>query len=274
MTACSPYQFSVFRIYLGSYVLFIFLSSLASSADIWSSEGIVPGADLNLTYGVFPNILNHYDSPSQIRIFLFILSFLSILFITGIGRRWTALLLWYGWTCLLNRNNMILNPAIHYTGWLLLACTIIPSGEPWSFIKGNKEWVMPKLIITGAWIVFATGYFAGGIDKFYSASWMDGTAVKKIMLCPLGYNSNKIFIDLLPGVFFHFLNWFVIIAEIACLPLAIFSRTRIWSWLMATVLQVGILLTLDITPIVIGMLALHLLIFDKSWFAKKVFKSK
>lgn len=274
MTKCTPYQFSVFRIYVGVYILVVVLNSYASATDIWSNEGLVSKSNYNLSYGIFPNLLNVYDSPGEIKLFLAVIAALSLLFIAGIKRRITAFLLWYGLTCLLNRNNMIINPAIPYMGWLLLACTIIPYGEPLSVTKEKKSaainsWQIPPLLITGAWLIFSLGYFFSGVDKLYSASWLDGTAVKKIMFGPLGLSSNKFLLESAPDLIFVFLNWFVIIAEMACLPLALFKQTRKWAWIITTFLQIGILFTLSISIIVSGMIAIHILLFDKNWFTTK-----
>lgn len=269
MIKYSSYQFSFFRIYLGLYLFFISVDSLPSSADIWSNQGIVPNSSLNLSYGFFPDILNYFDSPLQVKIFLVIFSILALLFTLGIQRKIVALILWYGWACLLNRNNLTINPSIHYIGWLLLACTIIPTGEPLSLSKQKTEWEMPPLIFAGAWILFVGGYFISGVDKFHSPSWMDGTALKKIMNCPLGYNWNSNIIKNIPENIFYILNWLALAIEVVCLPLALFRTTRKWSWCCLTFLQLMILLTINISPIVFGMLPIHIFTFNTSWFRKK-----
>jgi hypothetical protein len=259
----------LFRIYLGCYLLVIFLFSFSSAADTWSKEGIVPRAESNLTYGIFPNLLAWYDSPGQVKTFLIVLSALSVLLITGAGRRWSALLLWYGWACLLNRNNLIINPSIHYTGWLLLACVLIPQGEPWALTRKNNEWKMPPLVFNGAWLIFAFGYFASGIDKLFSPSWLDGTAIEKILDSPLAFRFSQSTAHMMPAAVLNGINWLVIAAEMACLPLAIFSKTRKWAWLSVTLLQACILFTLNIPVIVFGMLSIHLFVIDHGWFVNK-----
>lgn len=263
------YQFAIFRIYLGFYLLFTLLTSIPSSVDIWSNKGIIPRSENNLTYGVFPNILNHYDAPIQIKIFIVILSLLSFLFMLGYARRWISFLLWYGWACLLNRNNLILNPSIPYIGWLLLACCLIPAGEPLSISKKRADWEMPKLIISGAWIIFVLGYFFSGIDKLRSASWTEGTALKKIMECPLGNSFNYMLIEAIPARILSLLNWLIISVELMCLPLAIFKQTRKWAWLLATFIQLAIFISLNIYPIFFGMLTIHIFVYDKDWFSQR-----
>ena len=265
----NPYQFSIFRIYTGAYLLFIFLTAIPSSAAIWSNEGLVPLSTSNLTYGIFPNLLDHYDSPQQILWFLVLLSLLSLMFSMGVARKWVSVLIWYGWTCLFNRNNLTLNPSIQYIGWLLLACCFIPSGEPWSLSRKNSNWQMPKLIFWGAWILLFTGYFFSGLDKLNSTSWVNGSALQKIMESPLARVSDNWLLHLPAGIL-RILNCLVIALELACLPLAIFSITRKWAWIFSLCIQTGIFLILNIDPIVFGMLTIMVFTFNKEWFKRNL----
>lgn len=253
---------------MGLYLLFTLLTSFPSSTEIWSNQGIVPQSKTNLTYGIFPNLLDNYNSPTQIKIFIVTLCFLSLFFTLGYARRFTSFLLWYGWACLLNRNNLTLNPSIAYIGWLLLACCIIPQGEPFSISKKKTDWEMPELILAGAWVLFTLGYFFSGIDKLNSISWREGMALKKIMACPLGQSWNDVITRILPDWLIYFLNWLTISAEILCMPLALFKKTKKWAWLLATLIQLGILLSLNIYPIFFGMFTIHLFVYNKEWFHK------
>lgn len=268
MQSRSLNHFPVFRIYLGIYLSWIFIDSLFSAKALWSREGIVPQASLNLTYGVFPNVLNYLDSTFHIKLFLIFLTIFSLFFAMGIQRRWIALFLWYGWTCLLNRNNLIINPSIHYIGWLLLACTLVPSGEKWSFGKVKEDWIIPPELLIGAWILCAIGYFLSGYDKLFSASWVDGTALQKIITGSLGsYHAGKL-ISYFPPNLIKWLTWSIIALEMLFLPLVIFDRTRKWAWALTTALHLGILAFLSIPYIALGMLSLHLFLLDFSWFDK------
>jgi hypothetical protein len=260
------YHFAAFRIYLGLYLAIVFFLSLESSTTLWSREGFVPHASLNQTFGIFPNMLNYFDSPSQIRIFIFGLIAISLFFTFGLLRQLTAVLLWYGLTCLLNRNNLIINPSIHYNGWLLLACALIPSGEYWSLSRQNPDWQKPGIIAGGAWILFAVGYFLSGFDKLFSTSWVDGTALQKIIEGPFGNNLGTASFQLLPVQLTHLLSWLIIVIEMICLPFSIFQRTRQWAWMIATILQLCFLMFLSLSTIAAGMLALHLFLFDPKWF--------
>ena len=268
------YQFSIFRIYLGFYSAVVLMLSLKSSTILWSNEGFIPNARLNLTFGVFPNVLNHFDSPNQITLFLTGLIVLSILFSLGIYRRIVAILLWYGLTCLLNRNNLIINPSIHFNGWLLLCCSIIPSGEPWALSKQRENWSVPSITFFCGWILFSSGHFLSGFDKLFSESWIDGTAFQKIIDGPMGSSFGARMASLLPDWLMHALTWTVIAAEMICLPLAIFSRTKKWAWLICTLLQLNILVFLSVPVISTGMLAFHLFLFDPKWFNVEEFFNK
>src|SRR4030095_1191022 len=153
------------------YLFIIFISAIPSAAATWSDEGLVSKASSHLTYGVFPNILNHFDSPGEIKLFLIILAAFALCYSIGFAGRWAGLVLWYGWACSFNRNNLTLNPSVPYIGWLLLASCFVPTGEPWSINKKDDSWQMPKLILRGAWILLILGYFFSGVDKLQSVSW-------------------------------------------------------------------------------------------------------
>jgi len=239
----------------------IFISAIPSSAAIWSDQGLVPVPSYNLTNGVFPNILNHFDSPQQVIIFLILLAAFALSFMLGFGRRWAGFILWYGWACLFNRNNLTLNPSIPYIGWLLLASCFVPTGEPWGVSKNDSGWQMPKAILQGAWILLILGYFFSGVDKLQSVSWVNGSAMKKIMECHLGLGWNERLIEKLPSGLFMVLNWIAIGLELLCLPLALFKPTRQLAWSCTLLVQIGISLILDIYPIVLGMLAILIFTF-------------
>ncbi len=270
-TTYPPVQFALFRMYAGLYLVVTFGMALYSAEALWSVDGLVGEASNNMTYGVFPNVLNVFDSPLEIQVFLVVYVLLAGLFMLGIQRNVVALMLWYGLACLLNRNNLILNPSLLYLGWILLACSLIPAGEPWSFGKSKRlssGWEMPGLLLAGCWLLFALGYSLSGVDKLQSESWVTGTAIAKIMGSPLGKPWNTGLLDTLPAFFFTALNYIVILFEVLCLPLAFFERTRKYAWLLVTIVQLGILIFLQVETIFFGMMALHLFLFDVRWLDK------
>ena len=177
-------HFSFFRILFGAYLCIHLAMLIPYASEIWSSDGILPEASFNLTNGVFPNILNYFDSPLQVTLFVCILTICSIFITIGYKRALFAFILWYGWVCLFDRNNLISNPGIPFVGWLLLCCSLIPSGEGLSVSKVKKDWKLPKILFIGAWVIMAVSYTLSGIDKFNSPSWFDGTAILHLLNNP------------------------------------------------------------------------------------------
>lgn len=243
------------------------------SAEIWSNLGLLSDASLNLTHGVFPNILNIFDAPLFVQIYVGVLAFLSVLFALGIQRPIVSLLLWYGWVSLFDRNNLISNPGIPFIGWLLLCCAVVPKGEPLS-IQFNKQnigdetaWEMPKVLFYGAWLIMAISYTISGVDKLLSPSWSDGTAIKHLLENPLARDwPLREMLLLLPPIAIKIMTWATLILEIVFLPLALLKKTRMWAWLGMVALHLGILTIVDFADLTIGMLMIHFFTFDGSWF--------
>lgn len=259
-------QFSVFRIILGVYLVIHFAMLIPYGMEIWSNAGILPDPSLNLTHGIFPNILVAFDSLLQIQFFIWSLLILSFLFAAGFQRPLVALLLWYGWACLFNRNNLISNPGIPFIGWLLLACVLIPRGEPYAFAKENKEWKLPPVLLYGAWIIMSLSYSLSGIDKLQSPNWANGSAIAYLLENPLARNwwLRELMLGL-PSILLQLITWIILAIEIIFLPLAIFNKTRKYAWLLMVLVHLGILLLVDFADLTCGMLMIHVFTFDTKW---------
>lgn len=276
MKTYSPYQFSIFRIILGLYLIIHFLCLIPYAAEIWSAVGMLPDATANLTYGVFPNILSHLSSAIGVTLYVVFLSISSICFLIGFQRPIVSLLLWYGWASLFDRNNLINNPGIPYVGWLLLVCAAIPKGEPLSVTRSSteKEWTMPYILFFGAWAIMAVGYSISGFDKFMSPSWRNGTAIFHLLENPLARDYFlRDMMATLPMGLIKIKTWSVLFIEMAFLPLAIFKLTRKWIWLAMIMMHLGILLIVDFADLTLGMLMIHWFTFDSEWLKPKPAKS-
>jgi len=251
-----------------------FSTLIPYGTEVWSNVGLLSDASLNLTHGYFPNILNHYDSPGAVRLFLGFLLFASVLFLFGVQRQFASLFLWYGWVCLFDRNNLISNPGIPFIGWILLCCAVIPNGEPWSLFPKKKDgWNFPQLLFVGAWIIMSVGYTISGFDKFTSPSWRDGTAIIHLLSNPLARDWGlRTFFLSLPETILHCMTWAILLIEMAFLPLAIWKKTRKWIWLTMIVMHMGILLIVDFADLTLGMLMIHWFTFDNSWLKSRLEK--
>lgn len=268
MNSFSPYHFAFFRIVLGVYLFIHFVMLIPYAAEVWGSHGIMPDPSLNFTYGVFPSILNVFDSSLFVLCFTVILALLSVMLVLGIYRPLVAILLWYGWVCLFDRNNLISNPGIPFVGWLLLVVSVVPLGEPLS-ITGNRketEWKMSSVLFIGAWVIMALSYSISGIDKLMSPSWANGTAIIHLLENPLARNWwLREYLLGMPESFLHLMTWTILALEILFLPLAIFNRTRSLAWLSIIIMHSGILMIVDFADLTVGMLMIHVFTFDSKW---------
>lgn len=270
----SGYQFALFRIVFGLYLLIHFIYLLPYSGELWSQNGILPIASMNLTYGKFPNILYWLDTSIVLFGFIFILILCSLSYILGYQRRIFSMILWYGWACLFHRNNLIANPGIPFVGWLLLASIVIPSGENWSFKSlKNEDWTLPRPLIIGAWLIMSISYTLSGIDKMSSASWIDGSAMHHLLSNPLARDIfYRNWFLALPDLALKCMTWGVLAIEVLFLPLSIFTKTRKWIWLLMVAMHIGILCIVDFADLTFGMLMIHFFTLDSSWFKSE--KSK
>lgn len=265
-------QFACFRIIFGAYLLQHFLWLLPSGAELFSASGVIADPRLNVTHALFPNPLATAwgGRPPFVTGFLVALSLLSVAFAIGWRRHQAALLLWFGWACLFNRNNLISNPSLPYVGLLLLLTVLVPEGESLSVAGSRRrpsEWFFPAAVFWSAWFLMAAGYTFSGIVKLGSPSWVDGSAFRHLLENPLarpGFFRDAFLA--LPGWAIAGLTWGTLAAEIAFLPLCLHRRGRLIAWTAMLGMHVGILLLVDFADLSFGMVMLHLFTFDPEWF--------
>ena len=264
----SPWQFAAFRIVFGVYLTAHFLHLAPWSGELFGADGVLPDPSLNFSFGLLPNPLEHLGTTRFVTVFVACLAGLSVCFTLGIFRRTVAVLLWFGWACLFNRNNLISNPGIPYVGLLLLLCAIVPPGEPLSLMPrfGKGRWRMPAAIFWGAWLLLAAGYTYSGAWKLASPSWTDGTALQHLLMNPLARpNWIRELLLGLPDLYLQLLTWGALAGELLVLPLGLMRRGRpvAWCWMLA--MHLGILLVIDFADLTLGMLMIHLFTFDPEW---------
>jgi predicted DCC family thiol-disulfide oxidoreductase YuxK len=274
-TSISPGQFGLFRIAFGVYLTVHFLGLLPVAAEVFSNEGVLADASLSATAGLFPNPLATAwgGTPAMVTGFVALLAGVSVMFALGVWRRTAAFVLWFGWACLFNRNNLISNPSIPYVGLMLLFCAVIPTGE--SLALGGRgrrpsEWFFPAMIFVGAWFLMAAGYTFSGVVKLWSPSWVDGTAMRHLVDNPLARPGvmRDGFLHLPAGMIAAF-TWAVLVAEISFLPLSIWRRGRSIAWTVMLAMHLGILTMVKFADLSFGMVMLHLFTFDPDWFRSR-----
>ncbi len=262
-------QFAWFRVVFGAYLAIHFVHLVPWAAELFSREGVLPSAALNPTYGILPNVLAWWDSPAFVTAFVIILAALSIAFALGFARHAAALLLWYGWACLFNRNVLISNPSIPYVGLLLLLTTLVPAREPMrlgSAATQRDDFVMPAAAYWTAWFLMAAGYTFSGVVKLSSPSWVDGTAFWHILQNPLARDGflRDYILGSSAGTL-RWLTWMPLAIEIGFLPLVMWRWTRPVAWLAMVSVHVGVASLVSFADLSAGMLMIHLFTYDSRW---------
>jgi predicted DCC family thiol-disulfide oxidoreductase YuxK len=264
-------QYSLYRMILGAYLFSHFVSLLPWSRELFSSQGVLPAAADSPLVHVFPNILAVFDAPSFAFSLVAFAAVLSILFSIGFYDRVAAVGLWYLGTCFLGRNPLIANPALPYVGWLLLAHAFLPSSPYGSWAaRGRTDprggWTMTRSIFLSAWILMALGYTYSGFMKLNSPSWVDGTALARVLENPLARPGFvRIWLLSFPPVILCVATWSALGLELSFAPLALFRQARPWIWCAMVSLHLGLFALVSFPDLTAGMIIFHLFTFNPSW---------
>ncbi len=264
----SPYQFALFRIVLGAYLVIHFIPLLWYGVEVYSSAGSLVNPTYNQTWGLFPSFLYLCDSPTVVTGSIGVMIILSLMYLFGIERRVAALLLWYGWASLICRNNFSSNPSVPYIGWILLASALIPEGEPLTLSRKTikKEWEFPPILYWGFWLVLGVSYSISGFLKIPSPSWMDGSALLNSVEFSLSRDNFLVHAFLeLPVSAQHFLSYLVLAGEFLFLFLCWFNLGRLVAWSTMVGMHIGILFMFGFPDLTLGVLIAHLFVFDARW---------
>ncbi len=266
----SPWQFALWRIAFGIFLVFYFLCLVPYASELYSDEGIFPDPTINWTYGYFPNLLNYLDSSFFVEWFVLGLAGLSLCIALGVFRRASAILVWYGMACLINRNVLTIDPALALTGWLLFALALIPRGEPLVLGKRTREvWYMPSFIYWGAWVTLGLSYTVSGVDKFMAPSWQNGSAFGYLLEMGI---ARKIWLNTAihsSAVLTVGATWISGTAYILALPLVLIRQTRLFIWLTLTGMFIFVLLAFDLVQVALAILLFHAFLIDSTWFTAR-----
>lgn len=254
-------QFRVFRVLFGTYLVIHFAMLVPYANELFGASGILGDPALNPAHGLFPNPLDFALPAPWLTATMVFLTLVSALFLLDVARPAAALVLWFGWTALFHRNNLIANPSIPYIGLLLVLCALVPTGR--------ASWAMPVWIPRCAWILLAVGYTFSGITKLGSPSWIDGSAIPRLLDNPLA--RPGMFRDAmlaLPDLVLKLFTWGTLALEILFAPLVLSRRLRPWLWLATCGLHAGIIAVVDFADLSLGMLMVHAFVFDRRWLIR------
>ncbi|KYG61667.1 hypothetical protein AZI86_18405 [Bdellovibrio bacteriovorus] len=253
--------FKIFRTAFGVFLFFHFFF-LFGSLEVLFSEKF-----LALKDGGVLNIFSYVDAAPFLGV-LNAAACLSAIFVClDIQRRGACLFLLYVHTCFLLKNPMILNVSYDYLGWLLLALALIPQTLP----QGK----VPSYIWLGGWLIFGLGYTLNGILKVQSSLWFDGTALSIIIPHDrlLANELVRATLMSLPKGILKSLTWLTVYAELLCLPLILFRKTRILIWLVILGLHLNALIIFKIKDLSLIMIFFSLFL-GISFFARGTVPSK
>jgi hypothetical protein len=266
-----PTQFAIFRIILGLYLAWHFNSLIPYASEMFSQKGMIPDPSVIPTWRIFSYVNYGFESVDSINFFLRCLSVVSVMFALGFYRRDMATIMLYGWAYLFNRNVFIANPGIPYVGWLLLACIVIPNGEPYcmSFSyrsETTKRWYMPSIIYWAAWFIMVAGYTVSGLHKLQCPSWLDGSALRLILSSLLARDNFMVnFLLESPPIVLQMATWISLAGEILSLLLGPFYLIRKWHWLFFMIMHIGVIILVNFTDLTLGVMMIHIFTFEYRW---------
>jgi predicted DCC family thiol-disulfide oxidoreductase YuxK len=264
-------QYSVVRALFGAYLFVHFVQLTPWAAELFSSKGVLPDGSASPLLRLFPNILALWDGPVFVTTLLIVAAGLAVLFAAGWHDRAASVALWYVLACLHGRMPLIGNPGLPYVGWLLLAHATLPPAPYGSWaargrVDPGHDWRMREDIFLVAWILMALGYTYGGFTKLVSPSWLDGSALARVMENPLARPglARDAFLALPAGVL-RLATWGALLAELSFAPLALASRLRPWLWGLMLSMHLGLIACVDFVDLSLGMVILHLFTFNPAW---------
>lgn len=264
-------QYSLVRVALASYLAVHFAALVPWSAELFSREGMLPAGSASPLLRLFPNVLALDDGRVTVLTLVALALVASLFLAIGWFDRIAAVVIWYVLACLYGRSPLIANPSLPFVGWLLLAHACLPAAPYGSWAARRRvdprgEWSMPRPIYAASWIVMAAGYSYSGWTKLLSPSWVDGSAMRRVLTNPLARATwIRTAALALPDFALRFASWGALALELLYLPLALSRRARPWIWTAMLLMHAGLLVLVDFADLSFGMICLHLFTFDPSW---------
>jgi hypothetical protein len=269
MSGPGPLVFAVFRVALGALVVAQVASFWPHAAELFARGGLGEVAPVGVA-PLFPNPLALADDPWAVRLFLALLVGLGLALALGVARRAAAVALWYGWTCLGHADPFVQTVASAFVGWLLLASALVPPGEPLRPFgrarAGGGE--VPRMLVVGGWVVLAVGYGLSGLDKLGSPGWREGEALRAAVGLPYARAWSAELLLALPDPVARAATWAGLGVELAFPAFALWRRTRPLAWAAGAALQLGLLGLFAFPGLTVGMLLMHLFLFDARWLSR------
>jgi hypothetical protein len=127
---------------------------------------------------------------------------------------------------------------------------------------------MPRALAVATWAIAALGYSLSGWAKLGNPLWLDGSALSFILTGPLARDSVVTHMATELPLLLQLSTWGFLGAELLCLPMALWSRSRAVAWAALTSMHLGIALLLNLGEIPFALLLFHGLLFDVRWIPR------
>lgn len=112
----------------------------------------------------------------------------------------------------------------------------------------------------------SVAYFYSGYTKLVSPSWVDGSALSRVLANPLARDTVlRTFLLSLPPGLLKTATWSALALELSFAPLVLFPRLRPWIWLAMVGLHLGLVFLVNFADLTLGMLIVHFFTFDPGW---------
>lgn len=264
--------FALARIALGLYLVVHYATLLPFAEVLYSSEGMLASAALNPA-PVTLTPLAVLDSPGIVTGLVVTLIAAAASYTVGFRTRTMGVILGIGAFFLWHRNMLTLNPSLPFLGFWFVAQAFTDPDPPFSLDRlragtGASRGVPPD-VLRALWIVHAVGYSFSGWTKLTSPSWLDGSAVRRMLDGPIGLdNPASRALAASPDLFLSVATWGVVTLELLAVPLALSPRLRPWLWGALLAMHTGLLVMVDLGNISAGMIVAHLFLFDPRWFIR------
>ena len=257
-------RFEPRRAALGAWLAIHYAQLAPWSAELFSSQGCLPDAAASPLARLFPNALAWFDAPWFVTAFVALAAAAAAGFAAGWRVRACAVVLWYVGACLVGRHPLTNNPGLPFVGWLLLAHAALPADA-----AAEGRW--PPLFRRVLWIVLAVGYSWSGLAKLGSPSWLDGSALERLLATNPLVRPTPLRDALLalPGPLLQAATWGALALEIGFAPLALVRRLRPWLWCAMVGMHLSLLALLDFADLTLGMVMVHLFAWPFAWPAAR-----
>ena len=245
------------RLLLGGYLLVHFVALLPWGPEVFSRAGVLQRASDSPLAALFPSVLACWDSPAAVTLLLAAAASAALWFAAGWWSRAAAVSLGYALACLSVRNPLVANPALPFLGWLLLAHALTPRRSPGHDL--GPDWA-------AGWVVMALAYSYSGYTKLGSPSWLDGSALARVVANPLARpGPARDLLLALPPAWLQVATWGALGLELAFAPLALSRRARPVIWALMAGLHLALLVLVRFADLTAGMLLVHAATFDPAW---------